>query len=94
MLVRPGWHLRMERDDRRPVLREVQGDRVFAGEPLVALPRSLPIGDDPRHEIIGESDNEGVAILQDLATVRGDTEALQGLDGGAERKFEAGGNHE
>jgi hypothetical protein len=76
------------------VLREVQGDRVFAGEPLVALPRPLAIGDDPSDEIIGESDDEGVAVLKDLAAIGGDTEALQGLDGGAERKFEAGGNHE
>ena len=94
MLVRPGWHLRMERDDRSPLRREVQGDRVFAGKPLVALPRSLAIGDDPSDEIISESDDEGVAVLKDLAAVRGDTAALQGLDGGAERKFEAGGNHE
>jgi hypothetical protein len=35
-----------------------------------------------------------VAVLQDLAAIRGDTAALQGLDSGAERKFEAGGNHE
>jgi hypothetical protein len=84
----------MERDDRRPVLREVQGDRVFAGEPFVALPRSLAIGDDPRDEFIGETDDKGVAVLQDLAAIGGDTEALQGLDGGAEGEFEAGGNHE
>ena len=91
--MRSGRHLWMERDHRSPVQREMAGHRVFTGEPLGALTGSFAIGDDAGHEVGGETDDEGVAILQDLAAVGFETVLPQGLDGGAEGKFEAGRNH-
>ncbi|MFM2298095.1 MAG: hypothetical protein RL117_1802 [Verrucomicrobiota bacterium] len=53
----------------RTMLCEVCRDGGFAIKPRRATARARGIRDNAGHERIGESDNDGVGILQDIAAI-------------------------
>ena len=90
VLVGAGGEGTVEGDDGCAVGGKVDGDGVFTGEPSVALARAIAIGDDAGDEGFAEAEDEGVAVLEDVATVRSVAEADGGFGGGADGE---GGGH-
>jgi hypothetical protein len=86
MLMRAGWEVGMQRDDGRSVSREMLREGIFTGKPFGALSRAIAILHHAGHESLGEAQNEGAAVLQDVTTVRRDAVGEGGFRGGTDGK--------
>ncbi len=63
---------------------------TFAGKPFPALPRAVAIGDHAGDQAFAEPQDEGVAVLQDVAAVGRHAVGGGGFGRGADGKMEFG----
>ena len=87
VLIRTRRKIGMKRDDRRAISCEVQGDGVLALEPSGALPWAVTIHDDPCHQRLTQPQNEGAAVLENVAAVGCESMFARHLNGGTNGKI-------
>jgi hypothetical protein len=70
------------------MLGQMNGNSVFSSKPFRALPRPISIRNDASNQRFGETQNQGAAVLQNVAAVGNNAVRGGDFSGSADRKFQ------
>jgi hypothetical protein len=67
---------------------QMDGNSVFSRKPLRSLPWTISIGHDASNQCLCEPQNQGAAVLQNVAAVGKNAMSSGDFSGSADRKFQ------
>ena len=88
VLMGSGWKAGVQGDDGGSALSEVQSDGVFSSKPFGSLTWTSDVLNHTSHERGGQSQDEGAAVLEDVASVGRDAVGDGHFLGSADGEFD------